>query len=80
MKSQRGVRLPNAPATRKHGITKYDRKSEKSQNWRDYLEEMLIEDGQLEVEGDDEWPEEEGVQEEEVPETVETVDRGSVPD
>lgn len=71
MKSRRGVRLPNAPATRKHGITKYDRQTEKEQNWRNYLEEMLVEDGLLEIIDDDEEEEffteiedeEEGVQE-----------------
>ena len=77
MKSQRGVRLPNAPATRKHGITKYDRQTEKAQNWRDYmdnlefeekysLESMLVEDGLLEIIDDDDeefWSEEEATEE-----------------
>ena len=38
MKSQRGVRLPNAPPTRKHGTRKYDRKEDNPQNWKDYLD------------------------------------------
>ncbi len=38
MKSQRGVRLPTAPPTRKHGTRKYDRKDDNPQNWKDYLD------------------------------------------
>ncbi len=38
MKSRRGVRLPTAPPTRKHGTRKYNRKEDNPQNWKDYLD------------------------------------------
>ena len=39
MKSQRGVRLPNAPPTSKHkDKSKYVRKHGEPQNWREYLD------------------------------------------
>jgi len=50
MKSQRGVRLPTAPPTRKHGDeNRYRRNREKAQNWRDYLD-ATIDDLQEEIE------------------------------
>jgi len=42
MKSQRGVRLPTAPPTRKHGDeNRYRRNREKAQNWHDYLDATI---------------------------------------
>jgi len=50
MKSQRGVRLPTAPPTRKHGDeNRYRRNREKAQNWHDYLD-ATIDDLQEEIE------------------------------
>ena len=50
MKSRRGVRLPTAPPTRKHGDeNRYRRNREKAQNWREYLD-LTIDDYMEEME------------------------------
>ena len=52
MKSRRGVRLPTAPPTRKHGDeSRYRRSREHAQNWRDYLDatvDDLMEEKEME--------------------------------
>ena len=54
MKSRRGVRLPTAPPTRKHGDeNKYRRNREHAQNWRDYLDATIL-DLMEDENGDDE--------------------------
>jgi len=55
MKSRRGVRLPTAPPTRKHGDeNRYRRNREKAQNWHDYLD-ATIDDLQEEREMMEYW-------------------------